>query len=73
MRGGMCGISVSLLPWDGRVDLSLLVSPALTFPQAKQNVRLEHFSSLGTWGVFWVLIHSMSSTLPGSCVNEGIP
>lgn len=50
-------------PWDGRVDLSLLVSPTLTFPQAKQNVRLEHFSSLATWDVFWVLIEILPSTL----------
>lgn len=70
MRGGMWNLWVPSAPGMESWDFEPAAGPTLTFPQAKQNVRLEHFSSLATWGVFWVLINSMPSTLPGPWVNE---
>lgn len=56
-------------PWDGGVELSLLVNQR-HFPPTKQNVRVGHFSNLGAWDVHCVPINSMPSILPGPWVTE---
>ena len=56
-------------PWDGVVELSLLVNQS-HFPPTKQNVRVGHFSSLGALDDHCVPINSMPSILPGPWVNK---
>lgn len=72
-KDGVRGGSVESLgpswPWDGGVELNLLVSPS-HHPPTKWNVRVGHFSSLGTWDVHCVPINSIPSILPGPCMNE---
>lgn len=47
-------------PWDGVLELSLLVRPAHPSPLAKRNVRFGNLTPLGTRDVLCVLIEVTS-------------